>query len=270
MLRIAVAGVAGRMGSRIAQLVAEAEDLELAGVFERPDHPLVGKDVREAAGGAAAGRAIASSIGEVLEGCDVVIDFTSARSSLENLEAAAAAGRPMVIGSTGFSRDDLSRAAALAARIPCVLAPNMSVGVNVLFKVVADAARLLGTDFDVEIVETHHRFKKDAPSGTALKLAQVIAEALNRDLEAAGVFSRHGMIGERPKDAIGVQTLRGGDIVGEHTVLFAGMGERIEITHRAHSRDNFARGALQAARWVAAQPPGLYDMQHVLGIKTRL
>jgi 4-hydroxy-tetrahydrodipicolinate reductase len=161
----------------------------------------------------------------------------------------------------------MSRARELAAQFPCVLAPNMSMGVNVLFKVVADVARLLGEGFDIEIVESHHRFKKDAPSGTAVKLAQVVAESLNRDLGQVGVYARHGLIGERKSQEIGIQTLRGGDIVGEHTVLFAGLGERIELTHRAHSRDNFARGAIRAALWVVRQPVGLYDMQNVLGIQ---
>lgn len=173
----------------------------------------------------------------------------------------------MVIGSTGFKPEQMEEIKELTRRIPCVLAPNMSVGVNVLFKVVADLARLLGDGFDVEIVETHHRFKKDAPSGTALKLAQAVAEAFHHDLDEVGVFARHGLIGERKQQEIGIQTLRGGDIVGEHTVLFAGLGERIEVTHRAHSRDNFARGAVYAAQWVIRQPPGLYDMQHVLGIR---
>jgi 4-hydroxy-tetrahydrodipicolinate reductase len=173
----------------------------------------------------------------------------------------------MVIGTTGFAPEQVARVQELARQIPCVLAPNMSMGVNVLFKVVADVARLLGDDFDVEIVEAHHRFKKDAPSGTALKLAQNVADALGRDLNQTGVYARHGLIGERTRQEIGIQTVRAGDIVGEHTVIFASLGERIEITHRAHSRDNFARGAIRAAIWVVKQPPGLYNMQQVLGIK---
>lgn len=267
MVRAAVAGIAGRMGSRIAQLVQETPNIELVGGFERADHPKVGRDLAEAVGGSPTGISMASSIVDVLGKADVIIDFTSASVSLGHLKEAAARKVPMVIGSTGFSAEQLGRVAELTKGVACVLAPNMSMGVNVLFKVVADMARLLGEGFDVEIVEAHHRFKKDSPSGTAVKLAQVMAEALDRDLDKVGVYARHGLIGERTSQEIGIQTLRGGDIVGEHTVLFAGLGERIEITHRAHSRDNFARGAIRAATWVVAQSPGLYDMQHVLGIR---
>jgi 4-hydroxy-tetrahydrodipicolinate reductase len=267
MVRAALAGVAGRMGSRIAQIIAESEGLTLAGGFERPDHPKVGRDLAEVIGGPPTGLRVDGGIREVLEKADVVIDFTAASVSLAHLREASSAKKPMVIGSTGFTPDQLEQARQMASSVPCVLAPNMSMGVNVLFKVVADVARLLGPDFDVEIVEAHHRFKKDAPSGTAVKLAQVVAESLGRSLEEVGVYARHGIIGERTGQEIGVQTLRGGDIVGDHTVMFAGLGERIELIHRAHSRDNFARGALRAALWVVRQPPGLYDMQHVLGIK---
>jgi 4-hydroxy-tetrahydrodipicolinate reductase len=267
MVRAAVAGIAGRMGSRIAQLMGESDGIELVAGFEHPDHLMVGRDVAELIGGAASGLVVAGTIQDVLDRADVVIDFTNAATSLNHMKAAADSNKPMVIGSTGFSPEQMSRARELAGLLPCVLAPNMSMGVNVLFKVVADVARLLGDGFDIEIVESHHRLKKDAPSGTAIKLAQMAAEALGRDLEQVGVYSRHGLIGERTGREIGIQTLRGGDIVGEHTVLFAGLGERIELTHRAHSRDNFARGAIHAAQWVVQRPPGLYDMQDVLGIK---
>lgn len=267
MVRAAVAGIGGRMGSRIAQLARETEGVELIGVFEHPAHPAVGKDVAEIIGGSPTGMRISGNMEQALGDADVVIDFTNASASLGHLQVAAARKVPMVVGSTGFSADQMEQARELSRNFPCVLTPNMSMGVNVLFKVVADVARLLGGGFDVEIVEAHHRFKKDAPSGTALKLAQIVAGALERDLDQVGVYARHGLIGERTDQEIGIQTLRGGDIVGEHTVLFAGLGERIELTHRAHSRDNFARGAIRAALWVVQQPPGLYDMQHVLGIR---
>lgn len=267
MVRAAVAGIAGRMGSRIAQIIGETDGIELAGGFEQSSHPAVGRDVSEFIGGMKTGLAVGGSISDVLGAADVIIDFTTASASCLHLEAAAAAGKPMVIGSTGFSAEQVQKARELTRSIPCVLAPNMSMGVNVLFKIVADVAKMLGEGFDIEIVEAHHRFKKDAPSGTALKLAQVAAEALERDLNEVGVYARHGLIGERTGREIGIQTVRAGDIVGEHTVTFGGMGERIELTHRAHSRDNFARGALRAAQWVVNQPPGLYDMQNVLGIK---
>lgn len=267
MVRAVVAGIGGRMGSRIAQLVRETEGFELRGAFEYPEHPAVGKDLSEIIGGSPSGTLIHGRMEDTLDGAEVIIDFTDATASLRHLEVAAANGVAMVVGSTGFLSDQLRRARELCRAIPCVLTPNMSMGVNVLFKVVADVARRLGDGFDVEIIEAHHRFKKDAPSGTALKLAQIVAEALERDLDKAGVYARHGLIGERSATEIGLQTVRGGDIVGEHTVMFAGLGERIELTHRAHSRDNFARGALRAAQWVVNQAPGLYDMQNVLGIK---
>ncbi len=267
MVRAAVAGIAGRMGTRIAQIIGETEGIELAGGFEYPQHKLVGKDLCEAVGGSQTGKRIGARIEDVLESADVIIEFTNASASLEHLRVAAARGKPMVIGSTGFTREQLDEAAKLASAIPCVISPNMSIGVNILFKMVAEAARLLGDSCDVEIIEAHHRFKKDAPSGTAVKLAQVVASALDRDLAQVGVYARHGMIGERTGAEIGIQTIRGGDIVGEHTVIFASLGERIEITHRAHSRDNFARGALRAAKWVIGQPNGLYDMSDVLGIR---
>ena len=173
----------------------------------------------------------------------------------------------MVLGTTGFSPAQVAEIHALGARTRLVFAPNMSVGVNLMFKVVADVAKVLPQGYDVEIVEAHHRLKKDAPSGTAIKLAQVIAHALDRNLEEVGVYARHGIIGQRTDKEIGIQTVRAGDIVGEHTVLFGGIGERIEITHRAHSRDNFAKGAVRAAQWVVKQPPACYDMQDVLGLK---
>jgi 4-hydroxy-tetrahydrodipicolinate reductase len=254
------------MGTRIAQLICETEGIELVGGFERADHPKVGREISEVIGGAPPGLVVSGSIDDVLINADVVIDFTSASVSLKHLMSASAKCKSMVIGSTGFASEQVKEARELARAVPCVLAPNMSMGVNILFKVVSDVARLLGDDFDVEIVEAHHRLKKDAPSGTALKLAQVVADALERNLDEVGVYARHGIIGERTPKEIGIQTVRAGDIVGEHTVLFGGPGERIEITHRAHNRDNFARGALRAAQWVLHQPPGLYDMRDVLGI----
>jgi 4-hydroxy-tetrahydrodipicolinate reductase len=266
MVRAAVAGVGGRMGSRIAQLIRDAEGIELAGAFEHSAHPAVGKDIAEIIGGSPTGKTVCADMQEALGEADVVIDFTNAAASLGHLQVAAANRIAMVVGSTGFSADQMEQARELSREFPAVLTPNMSMGVNVLFKVVADVTRMLGSGFDVEIVEAHHRFKKDAPSGTALKLAQIVARALDRELDQVGVYARHGLIGERTLQEIGIQTVRGGDIVGEHTVLFAGMGERIELTHRAHSRDNFAHGALRAALWVVRQPPGLYDMQNVLGI----
>lgn len=267
MIRVIVAGVGGRMGSRIAQLVLEAEDLTLSGAFERAHHPLIGQDVGECLGRGTLGIPVASGLESIIDNGDVVIDFTGPEASMEHLRLAAERSKPMVIGSTGFSPGQGEEIRTLCTSLPCVLAPNMSVGINVLLKVVGDVARILGEGFDIEIVEVHHNLKKDAPSGTALKLAQVLAQARSLNLEQAAVYQRKGIIGERRPQEIGIQTLRAGDIIGEHTVLFGGMGERIEITHRAHSRDTFARGALRAARWVIRQSNGLYDMQDVLGLK---
>lgn len=236
------------------------------GGVERPGHPVVGRDIGLVAGRQPCGIPVDDNVEGVVSRCDVLIDFTAPEASLHHLEKAAAARTAMVIGTTGFTPDNMEKIRALTRQIPCVLAPNMSVGVNVLFKVIRDLTRLLGPGYDVEIVEAHHRFKKDAPSGTALRLAEAVAEARGRSLHEVGLYERHGVIGERPQEVIGLQTVRGGDVVGEHTVFFLGMGERIEVTHRAHSRDNFARGAVTAAKWVVGKPAGLYSMQDVLGI----
>ncbi len=267
MIKAIVSGPAGRMGGRIIHLMEAAAGIALAGACEQPDHAAVGKDVGEVVGLPPKGLQVAGSLAEVLGQGEVVIEFTHPEPSLHHLREAAAAGKAMVLGTTGFSPAQIAEIHALGARTRLVFAPNMSVGVNLMFKVVADVARVLSAGYDVEIVEAHHRLKKDAPSGTALKLAQVIAHALERDLEKVGVYARRGIIGERRQEEIGIQTVRAGDIVGEHTVLFGGIGERLEIVHRAHSRDNFARGALRAAQWVVAQPPACYDMQDVLGLK---
>jgi 4-hydroxy-tetrahydrodipicolinate reductase len=212
------------------------------------------------------GVAIVDDLAKALPGADVVVDFTSHEASARHAEACAEAGVALVIGSTGFTPEAKARVAAAARRVPVVLSPNMSVGVNVLFELVRQAAAVLGDAYDVEIVEIHHNKKRDAPSGTAVRLGEVAAEALGRDPKDALAYARHGILGERPPWQIGVQTLRGGDVVGEHTVYFCGEGERLELTHRATSRDQFARGAVRAARWIAGRPAGLYDMADVLGL----
>jgi len=255
------------MGGRIITLIQESSELELAGAIESPSYPRLGEDAGLIVGCGKTGVKVTADAGAVLDNAEVLIDFSHVEATPAILEAAAERSVPMVVGTTGFTHEGSAMIAALAQKAPCVFAPNMSVGVNLLLKVLQDVASVLGDDYDVEIFEAHHRLKKDAPSGTALKMAQVIAEALERNLDEVGVFGRKGLIGERTRKEIGVQTLRGGDIVGEHTVLFAGIGERIEITHRASSRDTFARGALRAATWVAGREPGLYSMQDVLGIR---
>ncbi|MBU1150601.1 MAG: 4-hydroxy-tetrahydrodipicolinate reductase, partial [Proteobacteria bacterium] len=228
MIRAIVTGAGGRMGGRIVSLLAETDGIELKGAVERKGHPLLGKDVGEGLGLGRTGIIIGDDLVGSIERGDVVIDFTAHEVSAGHLEIAAEKGKAIVIGSTGFTSAEMKRAEELAGSVRCVLAPNMSVGVNVLLKVLADVAGILGDDYDVEIVEAHHHMKKDAPSGTAMKMAQVIAERLGRDLDKVGVYNRKGMIGERTKREIGIQTLRAGDIVGEHTVIFGGMGERLE------------------------------------------
>jgi 4-hydroxy-tetrahydrodipicolinate reductase len=267
MIKAIVSGVAGRMGGRIVHLMEAAAGLQLVGAVEAPGHAALGKDVGEVVGLPPKGVKVTDSLPEVLPQAEVVIEFTHPEPSLAHLHQVADANKAMVLGTTGFSPPQIAEIQALASRVHLVFAPNMSVGVNLMFKVVADIAGVLAEGYDVEIVEAHHRLKKDAPSGTAIKLGQVIAHALGRELDKTGVYARHGIIGQRTDTEIGIQTVRAGDIVGEHTVLFGGMGERLEIIHRAHSRDNFARGAVRAALWVVKQPPGLYDMQDVLGLK---
>ncbi|HUT55975.1 MAG TPA: 4-hydroxy-tetrahydrodipicolinate reductase [bacterium] len=266
---VVVAGAAGRMGRRLVAAVAEDPGLELKGAVEAAGHPELGRDAGTLAGVRELNVKITDALAPLLAGAGVVMDFTSPESTLKNLELCAKSGVAMVIGTTGLGEAHKARAAELARSVAVVLSPNMSVGVNLLFYLTRRAAEILGAGFDIEVVEAHHRLKKDAPSGTALKLAEMAAAGRGWKLSETGRYCREGMIGERPEREIGVQTLRAGDIVGDHTVLLAGPGERIELTHRAHSRDTFAKGAARAAHWVAGRPPGLYDMQDVLGLTGR-
>jgi 4-hydroxy-tetrahydrodipicolinate reductase len=267
-VRVVVCGAAGRMGGSVLHAVRATEGMELVGATERSDAPQVGRDAGTVAGMSPAGVTISGSLESALErAADVVIDFTAPAASLRHAQVCAARKVALVIGTTGLSPQARTEIASLAREVAIVLAPNMSVGVNVLFRLADQAARALGPSYDVEIVETHHRAKKDAPSGTALRLAEVAAEALRLDARSAIVYERHGETGARRAATIGVQALRGGDVVGDHTVYFLADGERLELTHRATSRENFARGAVRAALWVVTKPPGLYDMQDVLGFK---
>jgi 4-hydroxy-tetrahydrodipicolinate reductase len=269
MVKAVVAGAGGRMGARIISVLSASEGIQLSAALERKGHPLVGRDANSLAGIPSSGTSatITDDLAAALKAGDVLIDFTIPEATLAHIKACAELGKAIVIGTTGFSREQLAEVDACARKIPCMLSPNMSIGVNLCFKILAEIAGTIGNDYDMEIVEAHHRLKKDAPSGTALKMAQVISQAVNRNLDEVGVYARKGMIGERTKKEIGIQTLRGGDIVGDHTVLFAGIGERIELTHRATSRDTFAAGAVRAAKWLVGKKPGLYDMQDVLGLK---
>jgi 4-hydroxy-tetrahydrodipicolinate reductase len=262
-----VAGAAGRMGKRLVALIREGKDLQLVGAVERAGHPDLGRDAGEIAGVGTTGVPLVDSVETALRDAQVLLDFTAPVAAMRDLEAASRAGVAVVVGTTGLSETDLAQARELCVRIPCVQSPNMSVGVNALYGILAQVARTLGDGYDIEVIEAHHHFKKDSPSGTAERMAQVLAKALGRDLGQVGVYGRHGIVGERPPKEIAVHAIRAGDIVGEHTILFGGMGERIEITHRAHSRDNFAWGALRAAAWVVGKPPKLYDMLDVLGLK---
>jgi 4-hydroxy-tetrahydrodipicolinate reductase len=267
MINVIVAGAAGRMGSRLVALIKESTALTLFGAVEEKGHHALGEDAGEIAGCGKAGIQITDDLPRLLERGDVVIDFSTPEATLHHLRAVGQRRRAMVIGTTGLNASELEELKSMSRHIPCVFSPNMSVGVNLIYKVIGEMAKILGDEYDIEVIEAHHRLKKDAPSGTALKIAEVLASAVNRDLNQVGVYARKGLIGERKKQEIGIQTIRAGDIVGDHTILFGGMGERIEVTHRASSRDTFARGALRAAHWVVKQQPGLYDMMDVLSLK---
>jgi 4-hydroxy-tetrahydrodipicolinate reductase len=264
--KVVVTGAAGRMGREIVRLVKAAEGLTLSGAVEVPG-PAVGQDAGLLAGVGPLDVPVQDSLAKALAGADVLIDFTVPEASVANARVCAERGVAMVVGSTGFTPETKAEVVAAARKVPVVLSPNMSVGVNVLFELVRQAARLMGPGFDVEIVELHHKHKRDAPSGTAVRLAEVAAEALGRTPQDSFCFSRQGITGERPPAQIGVQTLRGGDVVGEHTVMFVGEGERVELVHRATSRTQFATGAVRAAEWVAGRKPACYDMADVLGLR---
>lgn len=266
MTSVVLHGAAGRMGIRILSLLLQNNKFRLLGAVERTGHPMAGKDAGEIAGLEKTGVPITEKFPPRPSKGTVCIDFSSPQAALETLKWAEEARVPVVIGTTGFSADQARRISAAAERLPVVFSPNMSIGVNVMFKILKESASVLGLDYDMEVIESHHRLKKDAPSGTALKIARILAESIGEKLESVAVYHREGMIGERKKKEIGIQSIRAGDIVGEHTVYFAGPGERLEITHRATNRENFAQGALVAAAWVEGKPPGLYDMQAVLGL----
>jgi 4-hydroxy-tetrahydrodipicolinate reductase len=265
-VRIAVFGAGGKVGKAIVRAVVDAPGATLAAAIERPDFAYLAADAAQLAGLAAAGvRVQDQRPGKAA--AEVWIDFSVPSATMANVKAAVDVGAAMVIGTTGLSAADKAEVATAAKSIGIVLAPNMSVGVNVLLKLVADAARTLGPGYDIEVVETHHRAKRDAPSGTALRLAEAAAEGSGRDLDKTARYERHGDIGPRDSAEIGIQALRGGDVVGDHTVFFLGQGDRIELTHRASSRDTFAHGAVRAALWLAGRGPGLFDMRDVLGLK---
>lgn len=263
-IKMAVAGGSGRMGRALVEAVLNAPDLKLAAVLEQKGNPNIGRDAGEPAG-SPCGVRVGDDVAKSIAGADVFVDFTRPEGTVTHLAACRKQGVNMVIGTTGFGEAQKKEIAAAARDIAIVLSPNFSVGVNVAFRLLEVAAGALGKGYDVEVVEAHHRHKVDAPSGTALRMGEVIAQALGRDLRKVAVYGREGVTGERTNETIGFATVRGGDLVGEHTVMFIGGGERLEISHRASSRANFASGALRAARFVASKKNGLFDMADVLG-----
>jgi 4-hydroxy-tetrahydrodipicolinate reductase len=264
-LRIAVAGASGRMGRMLVDAVLAAPDCVLAGALDVIGSPALGQDAGAFAGHAT-GVAITDDLRKGLAGADVLIDFTRPEGTLVHLAVCRELGVKAVIGTTGFSAEQKAEITRHAGQIALVMAPNMSVGVNVVLKLLDQAARALNTGYDIEVIEAHHRHKVDAPSGTALKMGEVLAQALGRDLKDCAVYAREGVTGERDPSSIGFATIRGGDIVGDHTVLFAGTGERIEISHKSSSRAGYAQGSLRAARFLAGHAHGLFDMNDVLGL----
>ena len=267
MIKIAVAGASGRMGRALVEVIKSYPPLVLVAALERSRHETLGLDAGEVAGVGRTGIVITDSTIDAALHSDVFIDFTTPVSTLEHLTQCLASGTKMVIGTTGFNDDQKTILTAAAERIAIVWTPNMSIGVNLCFKLLELAARVMGDEVDIEIIEAHHRHKVDAPSGTALRMGEVVAQALGRTLSDCAVYAREGNTGARDRKSIGFATLRGGDIVGDHTVLFAGIGERVEITHKASSRLTFAQGAARAAAWLAAKDRGLFDMQDVLGLR---
>jgi len=267
MSRIAIVGAAGRMGRTLVQAVHEAPDTEITVAIERPGSSLIGADAGELAGVGRLGVAVEADLAAATDRFGTLIDFTAPAATLGHVALCRERGKRLVIGTTGIDAAGRAGIAAAAADVGIVFAPNMSVGVNLCFRLLELAARVMGEDADIEIIEAHHRHKVDAPSGTALRMGEVVAEALGRDLAKVAVYGREGQTGERDRRTIGFETIRAGDVVGEHTVWFATVGERVEITHKASSRMTFAKGAVRAARWLSDRPAGLYDMQDVLGLR---
>jgi 4-hydroxy-tetrahydrodipicolinate reductase len=252
------------MGRLIIRGVSEQADMEITGAIEYPGHPQIGSDAGVVAGIGEIGVAITGDLEDVLESADVVIEFSKPEATLQHLREVVNADKAMVIATTGFEPDELVTVNELASQIRCVMAPNMSLGVNVMIQALELIAKALGDDYDIEVIEAHHNHKADSPSGTALRLAETVAAALERDLDEVGVYGRHGIVGARPKKQIGIHAVRGGDIAGDHTVLFATEGEQLSVVHRAHSPEAFAKGAIRAARWVVNASKGLHDVSEVL------
>lgn len=268
MIKVGIVGAAGRMGQALIRACLGTNGLLLAAAVERKDSPAVGKDAGELAGLLRLDLRVIDALSKAIANLDVVIDFTRPEPTMEHLAVCRKHGKRLVIGTTGFTSEQKAEIERAAREIPIVLAPNMSVGVNLCLKLLEIAAKVIGEQTDIEIIEAHHRHKVDAPSGTALRMGEVVAAALGRELNECAVYGREGYTGERDRKSIGFSVIRAGDIVGEHTVMFADEGERVEITHNASSRMTFAKGAMRAATWLMGKTPGIYDMQDVLGLKT--
>jgi len=264
-VKVSIAGAAGRMGKNIIHAASMDPQIVIVSAFEKPDSPFIGKDAGELAGLEKLGITVSDNPEDSISLCDVLIDFTMPDATLKHLEIAQKNNKKIVIGTTGFTDEQISKIRSFARTIPVVFSPNMSMGVNLLFSLVEKVSSVL-RDYDVEIIEAHHKFKKDSPSGTADKLAKIIAETFNKKLDEIAVYGRKGLLGERRKQEIGIHAVRGGDIIGDHTVLFAGDGERLELKHQAHSRMGFATGALRAAKFVSTKAIGFYTMKEVLGL----
>ncbi|UYM14185.1 4-hydroxy-tetrahydrodipicolinate reductase [Endozoicomonas euniceicola] len=264
--RIAIVGAAGRMGRMFVEAIAADERVELGAAIERPGSSLLGVDAGELVGVGALGVKLSPQLSDVVDQFDTVIDFTTPAFTLSNVELCREHGKSIVIGTTGLSDEQKARLQEAARDISIVFASNMSVGVNLVFKLLETAARIMDEDADIEIIEAHHRNKVDAPSGTALAMGEIVADAVGRDLKQCAIYGREGVTGVRERETIGFSTIRAGDVIGDHTVLFASEGERVEITHKASNRVIYARGALRAVRWLAGKPAGLYSMQDVLGL----
>lgn len=266
MIKVVVCGGCGKMGSKVAQLIYQNKNMGLIGMIESPSHPEIGKDYGMSVGLSNTEIIIKDNLEEIIQNTDQVVEFTNPKVSLQHLKIVSKYKKAMIMGTTGFSPEEIERINKLAQGIPFLLSPNMSLGVNLLFKLAAETAAALGDDYDIEIVEAHHRFKKDAPSGTAKKLAQEIAKAKGLNLDEVAIYGREGMIGERKRGEIGIHSIRSGDITGEHTVMFTALGERLELTHKAHSRDTFAYGTIQAIKFMEGKPANFYEMKDVLKI----
>ena len=264
MIRVVITGVCGRMGRCLTRGIAQQTDMELVGAIQYPSHPHVGNDAGIVAGIGNIGVTITDELDRVLQNADVVIEFSKPEAAVGYLQQVVNTDKAIVIGTTGFDSDELATVKELASQIRCVMAPNMSLGVNVMIQALDLIAKALGDDYNIEVIEAHHNHKADSPSGTAFRLTETVTTALGRDLDEVGVYGRHGIVGARPRKQIGVHAIRGGDIAGDHTVLFATEGEQLSVVHRAHSPEAFAKGAIRATRWVIDAPRGLHDVSEVL------